>query len=75
MNEVARIATTTATGATIGAVNSLAVGDVGFLLLEAAAAIGLGGFILWGGMVGLGGYGVFRFFREAFGHNSQYEGA
>jgi len=75
MNEVTKIAAATTTGTTLGAVNSLAVGDVGFLFIETAVAIGLGGFIFWGGMVGLGGYGVFRFFRDAFGNNSPYEGA
>jgi len=73
MNEVTRIATTTASGASLGAVNSLALGDVGFVFLEAAAAIGLGGFILWGGMVSLGGYGIFRFFRDAFAHRAPSE--
>jgi len=75
MNEVTRIATTTATGASLGAVNSLAIGDAGFVLLEAAIAFGLGGFILWGGVVSLGGYGIFRFFRYAFGRDSQYGGS
>jgi hypothetical protein len=71
MNEITRIATTTASGASLGAVNSLALGDVGFVFLEAAAAIGLGGFVLWGGMVSLGGYGIFRFFRDAFARDAQ----
>ena len=71
MNDIARIAAATTTGSsTLGAANSLAVGDVGFLFIETAVAIGLGGFLFWGGMVGLGGYGVFRFFRGAFGNNS-----
>jgi hypothetical protein len=70
MNEVTTIATTTASGATLGAVNSLAVGDAGFLVMETAVAIGLGGIIFWGGMVGLGGYGIFRFFRDAFSNNA-----
>ena len=69
MNEVTTIATTTASGAALGAANSLAVGDVGFLFMETAVAIGLGGVIFWGGMMGLGSYGVFRFFRDAFGRN------
>lgn len=75
MNEVTRIATTTASGASLGAVNSLAIGDAGFVLLETAIAFGLGGFILWGGVVSLGGYGIFRFFRHAFGSDSQYGGS
>lgn len=75
MNEVTRIATTTASGASLGAVNSLAIGDAGFVLLETAIAFGLGGFILWGGVVSLGGYGIFRFFRYAFGSDSQYGGS
>jgi hypothetical protein len=75
MNEVARIATSTATGTTLGAVNSLAIGDIGFLFIETTVAFGLGGFLLWGGMVGLGGYGIFRFFRNVLSNDSQYEGA
>ena len=70
MNEVTRIATTTATGASLGAVNSLAIGDAGFVLLEAAIAFGLGGFILWAAALGLGGYSIVQFFRAARGNQA-----